>query len=270
MSNREIRLYWWRGENFTNFGDEINPHIVNYVSGVKTVRAEIHKADLVSIGSVLHKTQETKAKYIKKLLSKEFYIWGSGTLEPIQFNNEIILNPSLLRGPLTASLFKKDLGHIKYGDPGLLASAVWEVSNKSKKYKWGLIVHHSQYEKKWIKKLLNNSNVLFIDIKDQDLRSIMLKINQCEYIASTSLHGLIIADSYNIPNFWLWDDNLHRGGEWKFMDYMLSVKRDLYEQYNPNLINSLDDIDLNKNFAYLKGIDAIKSGICQTFPKEFI
>ena len=269
MKTKEIKLFWWRGGDFINFGDEMNPHIVNYVTGKKIIKSEAYNSELFAIGSVLHRTQENKSRILKKITSEKFFVWGTGTLEPINLKAENILDVSLLRGPLTASLFKNSSKVINYGDPGLLSSEVWKVNN-NKSYKWGLIVHHSQYHKDWIKKFINQGNILFIDIKDPDLKNIMFKINQCNFIASSSLHGLIVADSYNIPNFWLWDENLHRGAEWKFMDYFLSVKRDLYTKYNPNLLNSLDDINLEEDFQYLKDIEKVKRIIFDSFPKELI
>lgn len=44
----------------------------------------------------------------------------------------------------------------------------------------------------------------------------------CEYIFSSSLHGLIIADAYNIPNKRAIFGNKLIGGDFKFNDYELS------------------------------------------------
>jgi pyruvyltransferase len=43
-------------------------------------------------------------------------------------------------------------------------------------------------------------------------------------ILSSSLHGLICADAYGIPNAWIWLSEKLRGGDFKFRDYRLSIK----------------------------------------------
>src|SRR5699024_12305737 len=50
-------------------------------------------------------------------------------------------------------------------------------------------------------------------------------ITSCEVIVSTSLHGLILADAYGIPNAWLIADTGY-GKEHKFWDYLLSVRKE--------------------------------------------
>jgi pyruvyltransferase len=52
----------------------------------------------------------------------------------------------------------------------------------------------------------------------------------CERIVSSSLHGLVIADAYGIPNAWLNSDggaggSRPGGGEFKFYDYFASVNK---------------------------------------------
>ncbi len=56
-------------------------------------------------------------------------------------------------------------------------------------------------------------------------------INKCEFIASSSLHGIITADAYNIPSLWIKLSNNIIGGHFKFQDYMLSVNRNQMEPF---------------------------------------
>jgi pyruvyltransferase len=51
------------------------------------------------------------------------------------------------------------------------------------------------------------------------------QIHECEYILSSSLHGIIIADSYGIPAYHIELSDKIIGGQWKFKDYYESVKR---------------------------------------------
>src|SRR5690606_2333588 len=149
---------------------------------------------------------------------KKYPVWGTGTLTPCQLLSDNQYDVHLLRGPLTESLFDNKL-NVVYGDPGLLSSTIWpEV--KEKKFDWGIIVHFSQENQHWVKNIHKNTpNSILISVKNNDMNHLMSTISACRNIASTSLRGLVVAHSYCIPNYWLWDNNLHKGGQWKFFDY---------------------------------------------------
>jgi pyruvyltransferase len=45
------------------------------------------------------------------------------------------------------------------------------------------------------------------------------ELASCDYILSSSLHGLILSDAYGIPNKWISISNNLSGREFKFKDY---------------------------------------------------
>jgi len=75
----KIKLYWWRGDSGKeNFGDYLSPLIVEMVSGKEVVYAKPEKADMIAIGSILHRERKAKRFFIPRKL----HIWGAGTDSP--------------------------------------------------------------------------------------------------------------------------------------------------------------------------------------------
>lgn len=267
---KEISLYWWRGSGgkFTNIGDEINGRIVEFVSGRKVQRTELIKSDLLAIGSILRFPQDHKIIEKRKI---PYLVWGSGTLfaSDLSYQEKFVL--SSVRGPLTYSLFSSSRhpgATMNFGDPGILVSHVWP-SAKVKRYSWGIIPHFSQKSKPWVERMLENTpNSTLIDVQNPDISAVMQKISECEFIAATSLHGLVFADSYRIPSVWLWDGAPHRGGAWKFHDYSAGVGRRLSDPVLcSNSPDNLGDIDLSTmSFQHFGTMDLIERRTLSAFP----
>lgn len=255
--NNSVNLYWWRNKQFTNIGDELNLYIIGYLSKKIICRTNLKNTDLIGIGSILNWATPRNRIYP---------VWGSGTLSPSSLPTELF-KISLLRGPLTHESLTSHKCKLPYGDPGLICDRIYNP-NKEKKYDWGLIVHHSQYKKSWVEQILQNTpNTLFIDITDPDINVFIDQLKSCKYIASSSLHGLVIADSYHIPNIWLWDDKLHDGGKWKFFDYFAGIHRTEINFYNPVLFKNLNHIPLRQlDLSYFDKLENTKNQIIDSFP----
>ena len=68
-------------------------------------------------------------------------------------------------------------------------------------------------------------------------QSVINDICSCKAIISSSLHGLICSDAYNIPNLWL-DEYKLAEGDFKFKDYFASQNRNYVKINNLNIINN--------------------------------
>lgn len=155
-------------------------------------------------------------------------IWGSGVVYPKQTLLNKPVQVLAVRGPLTRQ-YLIDNGvdcPSVYGDPALLFPRYYKPLCE-KKYKFGLIPHFRDKTNPIVDKLVSQSDVLFIDVQDiSDWRLFIDKINMCECILSSSLHGIIISDAYCVPNVWI----EFIDGEQKhfaFQDYFLSVKKEI-------------------------------------------
>jgi autotransporter strand-loop-strand O-heptosyltransferase len=76
-----------------------------------------------------------------------------------------------------------------------------------------------------------------------DVYEFINQVLECEFILSSSLHGLIVADAYGIPNHRVEISSLIHGGDFKYLDYYASVSR---KHYHPLVLNTdikIEDIN---------------------------
>lgn len=208
-----MSFYWY---NYVNAGDWITPYFLKKVCGIENPVSNDpstnNKITIISTGSIM------------RLCKSSTIVYGSG----IRNIDQDILpgNIKCVRGPLT----RKRLLEIGcecppiYGDPAFLLKYYYNPPKKNI-YKLGIIPHVSQYSK--VNELYNNEkNVLVINLKSIDIESIIDQVVQCEKTVSSSLHGIIFSNTYNIPVRWIKFDNNIMGDDTKFYDHFLSIGRD--------------------------------------------
>ena len=111
-----------------------------------------------------------------------------------------------------------------YGDPALLLPKFYKpIIIEKLKNKIGVVPHKSNYDK-YINKI-DTKKYYLINPTDK-WRNVINYICSCKEIISSSLHGLICSDAYNIPNVWL-DEYKLSEGDFKFKDYFASQKKRL-------------------------------------------
>ena len=141
-------------------------------------------------------------------------IWGSGVVYPHKPISAIPKKVLAVRGPLTRNyLLERGIECPKvYGDPALLFPKFYIPKNKNRRYKVGIIPHFRDQNNTILDAFKGENGVLMIDVKKIHPWHLFIdQIVQCENILTSSLHGLIIADTYEVPNLWIELD----GGEKK-------------------------------------------------------
>lgn len=262
---KPLSVYWWRSPDFVNIGDEINPVICEYASGRPFQHGALAECDFLAIGSVLHFPINQK---IFQTRTAPMHVWGTGSMEPKPVPPEAPFVFHALRGHLTLCLTTAPQS-LPLGDPGLLAPRRWPAT-PGKSHSWGIIPHHSQRKAPWLKKLLESTpGAVFIDVTNPDFAATFAQIAACERIAATSLHGLIFADAYGIPNVWLEGPEVHRGRSWKYYDYFSAVGRRSFRPVPRPVTGNLSDLpDHLVQADHLPGINAIADRVEQAFPKD--
>lgn len=207
-----------------NFGDELSVFITSMLLDDDKFRLCVNQNDVelnvTCIGSFLH------------MAKPRCFIFGSGMRTEDQVVGKDILNTlnfCAIRGPLTRARLKEkgcvlDLPHI-FGDPALLLPMFYTPSIiDGLRGKIGLIPHKSNIQRYSYENVDKKNFYIISPI--QEWKSVIDQIYSCKYIISSSLHGLICADAFKIPNVWL-DEYKLEEGHFKFHDYFASQKRNI-------------------------------------------
>lgn len=259
-------FYLRRPDGKINFGDDLSPTLLEYVIAKEVVWAPISSCDIVGVGSILGKACKRIqiAKYTtRKILQrkkKKTIVWGSGFIKERRPVTSTHLDVRLVRGPKTSSLIKRS--NIPFGDPGLLAADIVPKSIE-KKYSLGIIPHFVDAKSSMVSHLQNSIKHSTIISVEEDPKTVLRKISECDFILSSSLHGLIVADSYGIPNLRLrLSDNII-GGDFKFLDYARSIDRPNVMPINLQKITNGIQLDVlfENDQTYQDNIHEIKCGI---------
>lgn len=237
-----------------NMGDRLNKDIIEKCFGYRVARNNYLTGKISGIGSGLcnYTYGDEKWKNVLKAISgvlfPEVYIWGTGFVKYKERDARFYkrnIRICALRGELSKKRVEKILGHeinVPLGDAGILASCLLEEVPQ-KKYAVGIIAHYKEQENPIFKQLLNQfENSTFIDVRDTPL-AVTKKISECEVIISSSLHGLVIADSLRVPNRHIVvTDNL-LGDGFKFDDYYSAYNlKHPYTDMGKDTIRSLEEV----------------------------
>lgn len=160
-------------------------------------------------------------------------VWGAGIIDgskPLRVKPRKVY---AVRGPLTREKLLEEGVECPeiYGDPALLTPLYYQP-NKQKRYKYGIISHVSNQAT--VANLCLNEKCVSecTDVKIINLgqythwHDIIDQVCECELILSSSLHGLIIAEAYHVPNVWIEFGKPLIGGHFKFHDFFMSIHCD--------------------------------------------
>lgn len=196
-------------DSIDNVGDLINPYLVNKLSGKRAHQVKSRSIKhLVGLGSMFH------------MANKNSVIWGTGIIsDDVNFRKMTNCHSvNAVRGHLTKNILIENgvigASNIPLGDPGLLMPIFYNPKIK-KQHKIGLIPHYVDID---LAIFDGMEGTVVIDVR-QDPESFIDELVKCEYVISSSLHGLILADSYCVPNKWVSFSDKITGGTFKFYDY---------------------------------------------------
>lgn len=253
MTATPLKLHWWKG--VPNFGDAISAHVVSYVSGRKVEHARPRHADLFAVGSMLQTARRAFQEGPRQEGAKT-WIWGTGTLGVV--NRDFLKNVSVgcVRGPISAALLKLDTE--QFGDPGLLINEVLsDVPKRTDRI--GIVPHHTLMDDPVLKALIAADPAYLLIDPRAVAKDVCLQIASCAHVFASSLHGLIVADAYGVPNTWVDPVGQSR---LKYHDYAASIGRPLIA---PVSIAQIPDTK-PEPITYGAGIARARACLKRTFP----
>lgn len=239
--SKTIQLFYWSSINFEgkqkeNYGDLLSRYLVEKISGKavswvhpkKQPWYKRNKNHYLAIGSILAQA------------SKNSIVWGSGIID--KEHSVAKADFRAVRGPQTRK-FLLNLGYDCpkiYGDPALVLPEYFNPQVK-KNFKIGIVPHYVDYPQveQWYS---NDEDVQIVDLLTDDVETTTTEILECDYIISSSLHGIIVAHAYGIPALWVEFSNKIFGDGVKYADYFESVGLKVYNPKNINFFLSNDDL----------------------------
>ncbi|MBR4604468.1 MAG: glycosyltransferase, partial [Kiritimatiellae bacterium] len=221
---------------FRNFGDLLGRNLVEYLCGLRIGNQPFTAADISSVGSLLQNLPPGIAQ--AQPSAAPLHVWGSGFLYPAELDKpqakgRVVFHA--VRGRKTLALLR-ETGHVDsgepvaLGDPGLLYADLIPGAEKTEKEFDVAIVPHlldSEEFKAVAGELASQGlSVKFVDVHHANPMQVVRDIAASRKVLSSSLHGIIVADSLGIPNrrivvdgFETDEMRMRNESDFKFADY---------------------------------------------------
>lgn len=233
-----------------NIGDIISPYIIDFI---------VKKRNLVSKKYIFPKHMYCVGSIIN-FADFDAVIWGSGFvnqeyISSLKTKRYIRYDIRAVRGPLT----RKALVSLNYkcpsvyGDPAVFLPLIYHP-RLDKKYKVSVIRHYIDNDKP------KNPSFHYINILNNNWKEFVNEVIKSELVISSSLHGIIISESYGVPAIWLENSRLD---SIKFYDWYLSTGRN---GDNYKIDNILKYKKINCDFVPLEKIEFMRNQLLSSFP----
>ncbi len=180
VRGRQVRY----GRRVANFGDLLGPWLVDQIRAETVAGAgtAAGRRRLLTVGSILHMARDGDT------------VWGTGA------NGRAVDDPygprrldvRAVRGPLTREFLARhgiDAPPV-YGDPGLLVARYWSTDGARRRGTVHVPNFHDELRA-----------VPGVDLLDprSGLGTCLARIASAELVVASSLHGLVVAESFGVP-----------------------------------------------------------------------
>lgn len=247
-AKNRVNLDYWKESK--NLGDAISPLIVEHVLEEAGLSFEAEVCDtrhLCAVGSVITAG------------AQDATVWGSGILNPklLYRIKGRKLDIRAVRGPVTRALLM-EYGYrvpVVYGDPAVLMSEIYQPESHKKTHYYGFVIHKDGSARFGDVESLPRSHK-FIEIKTEDYRHFIDELVSVECVVSTSLHGIILAETYGVPAILM----MPECDFMKYEDWYEATGRSSYP-----VAESLSDLDVIEP-PPVPNLDGMRRALRRAFP----
>jgi glycosyltransferase involved in cell wall biosynthesis len=232
---RPLKVQFFNPAGLKNFGDQLNVPLLSCLLGRPVSWAEPKNATHVCIGSMLEAFHPRITRVPRRPLPV-LNVWGTGFIAAMGEHPKLKaladgfcrpVRALAVRGKLSLKRLAAigiDTSRTALGDPGLLTSWIFDSKILAKRHTVGIIPHYIEKNDARLLELRDSlQGSTIIDVTEA-VESVVSAIRQCDMILSSSLHGLVVADSYGIPNLHVQVSGKLTGGTYKFEDYYSTLE----------------------------------------------
>lgn len=243
-----------------NVGDELNIKLVSEISGLTPVKPPSIKffKHLCAVGSVLSS------------MNSKSVVWGSGLISENAINDVTEMGDiRAVRGHLTRQKIEERFNvklDVPLGDPAILMPLFVKPIPKQSTYKFGLVLHYVDKHHP-VKDVVARLGGKIIDV-GLPVDVFVEEITACEKILSSSMHGLILSDAYNLPNQRLILSDKIIGGEFKFRDYYSTTLEPDSQPYIMSEYVTEEDVNNALSTASVKHSILVIDELLNAFPHD--
>lgn len=209
-----INLEWW--DKKENIGDSLALVIYQWMLDRNDIKKDAKVTKIIhvmTIGSLIG------------MVPFDAVIWGTGIhrissiYKLVKYKRMVKYDIRAVRGPLTKNVLEYagyNCSNCNYGDPAILMPLIYTPSVK-KKYDYSVIHHIDKIN------IESNNNYHMIDVRTTNYKYFVEEICSSKLIISSSLHGIILAESYGVPAIFINEDM--NDELFKFYDWYFSTGR---------------------------------------------
>ena len=250
----KLRLNIAQGQD-VNLGDSLGEVIINYLLKEKgiDINATVSRTKFLNcVGTNIHGSYQDAT------------VWGSGIYPPqsrakafCQKISRRKLDIRAVRGPLTKKVLE-EYGHKcpdVYGDPAILMPLIYNPSVEKKRHE--LVIPQFIYENDFHTK---HPDIHTISMNTSDYKHVIDEIVASEIVITSSLHGIILAETYGVPAVFF--RALPKYKDFKYYDWYQSTGR------NSIILPDTYEEALETTPPPLPDLSGLVKGLLNTFPYD--
>jgi pyruvyltransferase len=208
-----------------NWGDDINYYLIRHLTK-RNVSVYFDNPLAVSLKSTNYLCIGSTLNY---LTTNTSVVWGAGVIDE---NLRLRAKPRrvcAVRGPLTRNYLLAQGVECPeiYGDPALLIPFFYRPACKERRggRRICIIPHYADADSSALAPIkTQHPDVSIIDVAHYGKWTDFIdRICEHDVVFSSSLHGLMVAESYGIPNHWIRLSDKVIGNGFKFRDFYRSI-----------------------------------------------